>query len=274
MTKVSLLQKYMIVVLSFIVTTYCQTHNQLQSARVYSGFSLGMLAGPQKYTAVDHENIAVDSMFTYDIYKNKDISGYPYYFRNGIRNRVELSYTGCLWIPYIVFVELGIKVKCFEYGELSLFKNVTLTLSANIYGGSWEWSDDSEKWGGLIISTTHRFKTVEIEMVFEPFYSNYEDHSDYDSDGSEKRIESFNLSGGVVTRLDFNPENRFYFEIKTGFNWQYVYDSHYLIYRDDYSYSSIKADRKILLHSDELLNTNNYGGNVSIAFNWLKKRRS
>jgi hypothetical protein len=111
-------------------------------------------------------------------------------------------------------------------------------------------------------------------MVLQPFYSNYDEHYDYDSDGSEKRMESFNLSSGIVTRLNFNPENRFYFEIRTGFNWQYIYDSHYLLYRDDYSYSPMKIDRKILLHSDELLNGNNFGGNVSIAFCWLKKKRT
>jgi hypothetical protein len=274
MTKGFILLKFMMLVLSFIVAAYCQTNNQLQSARVYSGFSLGMYAGWQKYTVVDHENIYTDSMFTYNVCKSKEPFGFPYYFRNGIRNRAEISYTGFLLFPYMVFVELGVKVKCFEYGELTLFKNVTLTLNGNFYGGSGEWTDNSEKWGGLVISTTHRFKTTEIEMVLQPFFSKYEENSGYESDGSEKRMESFNLTCGLVTRLDFNPENRFYFEIKTGFNWQYVYDSHYHLYRDDYSYSPTKVDRKILLHSDEILNGNNVGGNMSIAFNWLRKKRS
>ncbi|HMA64259.1 MAG TPA: hypothetical protein VKO63_03630, partial [Chitinispirillaceae bacterium] len=126
----------------------------------------------------------------------------------------------------------------------------------------------------LIISTWHQFKNADLEIVVEPFYSNSKHNTDYDSDGFESRMESFNLSSGVVARLDFNRENRFSFEIKTGFNWQHVFDSHYQVYHDHYSYSPTKVDRKILLHSDKILNANNVGGNASIAFNWLKKKRT
>jgi hypothetical protein len=270
MAKCLLFTILMILVFGFPAATHCQTNNQLQSARVYSGFSLGMYAGLQEYTYVDYQRWDNDALFTYNVCKSKMMSGFPYYFRSGIRNRVELRYTGFILIPYIVFVDLGVNVKCFEYGKMSMFKNITLTLSGNLGGGS----GGNEKWGGLIISTTHRFRTIEIEMVLEPFYSNYDEHYDDDEHGREKRMESFNLSSGVVTRLNFNPENRFYFEIRTGLNWQYVYDSHYLLYRDDYNRSTMKTDRKIMIHSDDFFNGNNFGGNVSIAFNWLRKKRT
>lgn len=271
MGKGFLLVKFVIVALVVSVSSYCQTHNQLHSARVCSGFSLGMVVIPQKYTSVDYKYGYTDSLFTYNVHKLEDFySGYPYYFRNGIRNRVEVSYTGFYFPIFTVLIELGLKVKIYEYGELSLFKNFTVAVCGNLFSSNGEWDESSEKWGGLILSTTHRFKNVEIEMVLEPFYSNSKEHTGYDSDGSEKRMESFNLSSGLVTRLDFNPENRFYFEIKGGLNWQHVFDSHFLVY----AYTPMNVDRKILLHSDELLNANNVGGNVSIAFNWLKKKRT
>ncbi len=274
MAKHFLIVTFVIVALGLIFPAYCQTHNQLQSARVFNGFSLGMLAVSQKYTDVDDMYRYTDSVFTYNVRKFKEYSGYPYYFRNGIRNRVEISYTGFYFPLFGAFIELGLKVKIYEYGELSLFKNITVALSGNIFSVYDEWDKGSEKWGGLIVSTTHRFKSVEIEIVLEPFYSNYEGYFDHDSYRSEIRMESFNLSSGLVTRLDFNPENRFSFEIKAGFNWQHVFDSHYQAYLDNYSFAPTKVNRKILHHSDEFLNGNNFGGNASIAFNWLKKKLS
>lgn len=274
MQKYHLLLKVITVALCLAVSAFSQTRCQLQSARIFNGFSLGMLANSWKYTDVDSWYRYTDSVFTYNVFKQTHSSGYLYYFRNGIRNRAEISYTGFILPIFGALIELGLKVKTIEYGEPLLFKNITVSLQGNIFRSNEEWSEELEMWGGVIISTLHRFQNVEMEIVMEPFYSNCKKNTDWDSDGFEKRIESFNLSSGFVTRLDFNPDNRFSVDIKMGFSWQHIYDSHYHVYHDYYSYSPMKVDRKILLHSDELLNENNFGGNASIAFNWLKRRRS
>lgn len=261
---------FIIVIITF---SNCESVQQVQSARVRSGFSLGMNA----FLSSDNELYRpIDSQSAYSIMKESDLFGYPYYFNVGLYDRVAVNFTGFPMVPILLIYEIGLKVKCFDYGESILFKNVTIAVSGSIYGYKQEWGWTSQKWAGLILSTSHRFSNLDLELILNPYYLKtlYEDN--YEDSDLNERLESFNVATGFVLQFDNNRTNRFSFEIKAGCYWKYVFDSHYA-YNDTNiyaNYTSIYAKKNVHFHQDDYLHGNNYGINCGIAFNWFKKKRN